>query len=77
MYKPRKSGSTRIEVRSPDSADQPLPVLRPAAGRRLKGVEEGYELPPGPRTTSWSLSEAERKALGIARLPGSLAEAIA
>ena len=46
-----------------------------AAG--LKGIEEGYELPAEAEDDVWSLSESERKALGIAQLPGSLAEAIA
>ena len=45
-----------------------------AAG--LKGIEEGYELPPGAEDDVWSLTDGERRALGIAPLPTSLAEAI-
>src|SRR5207247_7995650 len=42
----------------------------------LKGIEEGYELPPEVEDDVWSLTARERKALGIKPLPGSLAEAI-
>jgi glutamine synthetase len=45
-----------------------------AAG--LKGIEEGYELPPGAEDDVWALTELERSALGIDPLPSSLAEAI-
>ena len=45
-----------------------------AAG--LKGIEEGYELPPGAEDDVWSLTEAERRALGIEPLPQNLDEAI-
>jgi hypothetical protein len=45
-----------------------------AAG--MKGIEEGYELPPGAEDDVWALSDAERRAMGLLPLPGSLAEAI-
>ena len=45
-----------------------------AAG--LKGVEDGYELPPGSEDDVWALTEAERRSLGIDPLPASLSEAI-
>ena len=46
-----------------------------AAG--LKGIEEGYELPPGAEDDVWALTEAERRALGSSRCRRSSAEAIA
>ena len=46
-----------------------------AAG--LKGIEEGYELPPETEDDVWSLTDAERQAMGIKPLPASLNEAIA
>ena len=46
-----------------------------AAG--LKGIEMEYELPEGAEDDVWSLTPAERRALGIAPLPTDLAEAIA
>ncbi len=50
MYKPGKTGSARVEVRSIDSGANPYltyAVLLAAS----KGIEEGYEL-PAPTTTS-------------------------
>jgi glutamine synthetase len=76
MYKPKKSGSTRIEVRSPDSATNPYLCFAVLLAAGLKGVEEGYELPPGAEDDVWALTDQERRALGIAPLPGSLSEAI-
>ena len=45
-----------------------------AAG--LKGIEDGYELPPGAEDDVWALTSAERRALGIAPLPQNLSDAI-
>ena len=56
---------------------QPLPRLRRAPRRGLKGIEEGYDLPPETEDDVWSLTDAERKAMGIKPLPASLNEAIA
>ena len=47
---------------------------RLAAG--LKGIEEGYELPPGAEDDVWSLSDVERRALGYDELPHNLADAL-
>ena len=46
-----------------------------AAG--LKGIDEGYELPPGSEDNVWALTEGERQALGMRPLPTSLDQAIA
>jgi glutamine synthetase len=77
MYKPAKGGSTRIEVRSPDSATNPYLCFALLLAAGLKGVAEEYPLPPGAEDDVWSLSEHERRALGMRALPTSLAEAIA
>ena len=45
-----------------------------AAG--LKGIEQGYELPPGAEDDVWSLSDTERRALGYDELPHNLADAL-
>ena len=45
-------------------------------GAGLKGIEEGYELPPGAEDDVWSLSDAERRAMGYEALPENLSEAI-
>ena len=42
----------------------------------MKGIEEGYELPREAEDDVWSLSERERKSLGIEPLPRSLYDAI-
>jgi glutamine synthetase len=76
MYKPGKGNSTRIEVRSLDSATNPYLAFAVLLGAGLKGVQEGYELPPGAEDDVWSLTESERRALGIEPLPQNLHEAI-
>ena len=77
MYKPTKGQSTRVEVRSLDSACNPYLAYALLLAAGLKGVDEGYELPPGAEDDVWSLSTSERRALGIDPLPQNLAEAIA
>jgi len=76
MYKPAKSGSTRVEVRSPDSATNPYLCFALLLAAGLKGIEEGYPLPPGMEDDVWAMSDGERRALGMTPLPTSLAEAI-
>jgi glutamine synthetase len=76
MYKPQKGQSTRIEFRSLDSAANPYLAYAVILAAGLKGIEEGYELPPGAEDDVWSLTEGERRALGIDPLPQNLDEAI-
>jgi glutamine synthetase len=71
-----KPNSARVEVRSLDSATNPYLAFAVLLGAGLKGIEEGYELPPGAEDDVWSLSPAERKAMGYEALPENLAEAI-
>jgi glutamine synthetase len=77
MYKPTKGQSTRVEVRSMDSACNPYLTYALLLSAGLKGIEENYELPPGAEDDVWSLSAGERRAMGIAPLPQNLADAIA
>jgi glutamine synthetase len=77
MYKPQKGQSTRIEVRTLDPAANPYLAFALLLAAGLKGIDEGYELPPGAEDDVWSLTEGERRALGIDPLPQNLAEAIA
>ena len=76
MYKPAKGNSTRVEFRSLDSAANPYLAFAVILAAGLKGIEEGYELPPGAEDDVWSLTEAERHALGMKALPQSLSQAI-
>jgi glutamine synthetase len=71
-----KPNSARVEVRSLDSACNPYLAYAVLLGAGLKGIEAGYELPPGAEDDVWSLSNAERKAMGYESLPENLAEAI-
>jgi glutamine synthetase len=76
MYKPQKGVSTRIEVRTIDSACNPYLAYAVVLAAGMKGVEEDYELPREAEDDVWSLTERERKSLGIEPLPTSLSEAI-
>lgn len=76
MYKPDKGQSTRIEVRTLDAACNPYLAYAVMLGAGLKGIEQGMELPPEAEDDVWTLTERERRAMGIRPLPASLDEAI-
>ena len=76
MYKPHKSNSTRVELRSLDPACNPYLAFAVMLAAGMRGVREGYELPPEAEDNVWSLSDRERRAMGLQPLPGSLHEAI-
>jgi glutamine synthetase len=76
MYKPQKGVSTRVEVRTIDSACNPYLAFAVVLAAGMKGIEEDYALPEGAEDDVWSLTERERKSLGIEPLPTSLSEAI-
>lgn len=76
VYKPGKGQSARIEYRAIDSAANPYLAFSLMLAAGLKGIEEGYELPPEAEDNVWELSEAERRALGYAPLPSSLEHAV-
>jgi glutamine synthetase len=76
MYKPNKGQSTRIELRTLDAACNPYLAYAVVLAAGMKGIEEGYELPREAEDDMWSLTERERKSLGIEPLPKSLYDAI-
>ncbi|MEO7070135.1 MAG: glutamine synthetase family protein [Nostocoides sp.] len=76
MYKPNKGNSSRVEVRSLDAACNPYLAFSVLLAAGLKGISEGYELPPETEDDVWTLTAAERRAMGIEPLPASLSEAI-
>ncbi|MGH2746438.1 MAG: glutamine synthetase family protein [Actinomycetota bacterium] len=76
MYKPRKEQSTRIEFRSPDPACNPYLAFSVVLAAGLKGIDEGYELPPEAMDNIHEISETERRARGIVRLPDDLYESL-
>ena len=76
MYKPRKDQSTRIEFRSPDPACNPYLAFSVMLAAGLKGIEEGYDLPPEETDNIYEMTENERRARGIRHLPEDLSEAL-
>src|SRR4029077_10965903 len=71
-----KESSTRIEFRSPDPAANPYLAFSLMLAAGLKGVEEGYPLPPEATNNIYEMTPEERAAEGIGSLPQSLTEAI-
>ena len=59
-YKPKKENSTRVEVRSPDSACNPYLAFAVILAAGLKGIEEMYELKSttNPEVLPTNLEEA-------------------
>ncbi|MEZ5097806.1 MAG: glutamine synthetase family protein [Nocardioides sp.] len=76
MYKPDKGNSTRVEIRTIDAACNPYLAFAAVLAAGMKGIAEDYELPPEAEDDVWSLTERERKALGIEPLPRNLYDAI-
>ncbi|MFC5287412.1 type I glutamate--ammonia ligase [Actinokineospora guangxiensis] len=76
MYSPGKASSRRVEIRSLDSACNPYLAYSVILAAGLKGIAEGYELPPAAEDDVWSLSDRERRAAGYAHLPQNLGEAL-
>src|SRR6478735_4891310 len=76
MYKPTKGASTRVERRSIDSAATPYLAFAVMLAAGMRGIEEGSELPPGAEDDVWSLTDAERRAMGMTELPQNLNDAI-
>jgi glutamine synthetase len=76
MYKPRKEQSTRIEFRSPDPACNPYLAFAVMLAAGLKGIDESYDLPSEATDNIYELTEIERRAQQLSRLPDDLNEAI-
>jgi glutamine synthetase len=76
MYKPSKGQSTRIELRSIDTACNPYLAFAVMLAAGLRGIEEDYPLPPGAEDDVWGLTDRERREMGIDPLPKNLDDAI-
>ncbi|MBN9141904.1 MAG: glutamine synthetase [Micrococcales bacterium] len=76
LYKPGKGQSARVEYRGIDSAANPYLAFSLMLAAGLKGIEEGYELPPEADSDVFNMSSAERRALGYQALPSSLDRAL-
>jgi glutamine synthetase len=77
VTKRNKAESTRIEYRAPDPACNPYLAFAVVLAAGMRGVEEGYELPPETAANLYDMTSEERMAEGIEALPGNLHEAIA
>jgi glutamine synthetase len=71
-----KPNTARVEIRSLDSATNPYLAYAVLLGAGLKGIEEGYELPPGTEDDVEALTNKERVAAGYQPLPANLSEAL-
>ncbi|MGH8998766.1 MAG: glutamine synthetase family protein [Acidimicrobiia bacterium] len=74
---PRRGESgSRVEYRAPDPACNPYLAFSLLLAAGLKGIEDGYELPPEATNNIFEMTPEERLAEGIVNLPASLAEAL-
>jgi glutamine synthetase len=71
-----KQSSTRIEYRAPDPACNPYLSFSVILAAGMRGIEEGYELPPEAEANLYELTPAQLAAEGIGTLPQSLADAL-
>jgi glutamine synthetase len=71
-----KESSARVELRSPDPACNPYLAFAVILAAGLKGIEEGYDLPPEASANLWDMTSEERVAEGVTQLPSSLADAL-
>lgn len=75
-YKPGKPQSTRIELRSVDSASNPYLAFAVMLAAGLKGIEDELPLMPPATTDLSSPSVAQRATANAAALPLTLGEAV-
>ncbi|MBI1886095.1 MAG: glutamine synthetase [Chloroflexi bacterium] len=75
-YRRGKEESMRIEYRAPDPACNPYLAFAAMLGGGLEGIEKEYPCPDPMQENVLAMSEEEKRARGIAHLPGSLWEAI-
>jgi glutamine synthetase len=68
--------ATRIEFRSPDPACNPYLAFAVMLAAGMRGITEGYELPPEADSNLFEMSDAELGKLGIDLVPQSLSDAL-
>jgi glutamine synthetase len=71
-----RSDRVDVEVRLPDPAGNPYLAFAVLLAAGMKGIEEEYELPSEAGDNLYDMTEAERRAAGISRLPVDLHEAL-
>ena len=75
-YQPGRSEAVRVEYRAADPACNPYLAFSALLATGLRGIQDEYDLPPPADEDVSLLDEEERRARGIARLPGTMGEAI-
>ena len=75
---PKKANpsATRIEYRSPDPACNPYLAFSVILAAGLKGIQEGYELPPEADSNLFEMGDDMLAKLGIEQLPQSMSDAL-
>ena len=77
FYTRGRDKSMRAELRFPDPSANPYLAFAVMLGAALDGIDNGLACPaPLNNVNVYHLTEEERKDMGIAELPGSLAEAL-
>src|ERR1700726_4827971 len=76
-FKGHEAESTNVELKSSDSSANPYISLGGVMAAGLDGIERGLKLPPPVNVDPYNLSDKDRAAIGIDRLPTSLKEAVA
>lgn len=71
-----RGAGTRVELRSPDPSCNPYLAFAAILAAGLDGIERGLELAEATEKNIFEMSEEERKAAGIQKLPGSLRRAV-
>ncbi len=71
-----KPSSTRVEYRSPDPTCNPYLAFSVILAAGMKGIEDGYELPPAITQNLFELTADEMDKLGVDPLPQSLNDAL-
>src|SRR6516225_7600289 len=65
-----------VEYRVSDATASPYMALGAIVHAGVDGIRKGMKLRAPPPNTVWEMSEEQRRELGIATLPGSLAQAL-
>ena len=76
VRKKGKPESARIEYRAPDPACNPYLAFSLLLAAGMRGIAEGYELPPETKLNLFDLTDEQRREMGIEPLPRSLDEAL-
>ena len=72
-----RTKATRAELRCPDSSANPYLAFAAMLGAALDGIDRELECPkPLNNINVYHLTPTEREVMGVAELPGSLAEAL-